>query len=84
MLVYHLVAQRKNHCLYYQEEEALAHALRLMQKDGGYVVGHASRTNIKEMKKQGLPLRLLNRRLLTAYTGDHKIYKFSFKKERLH
>jgi subtilisin family serine protease len=65
-----------------KEEEALAHALVPDAKQTeGYIVGHASRTNIKEMKKQGLPLRLLNRRLLTVHTpGITRTYKFSFKK----
>ena len=76
--------QRKKLIVYFMNkgEEALANELMPdNKKTEGYCVGHATRHNIKKMKKEGLALRVLNTELLTVNTpGVIRRYKFSVKK----
>lgn len=65
-----------------KEEEALVQKLIPgHDKTEGYVVGHASRARIRELKKKGLALRVLNTETLTVNTpGIVRVYKFSLRK----
>lgn len=76
--------QRKKLIVYFmnKEEEALAHELMPGYKNTeGYILGHSTQAKIKEMKKKGLALRVLNTTVLTVHTpGATRTYKYSIKK----
>jgi serine protease AprX len=75
---------RKKLIVYFmnKEEEALAHELMPgHKKTEGYILGHSTQAKIKQMKKKGLALRILNTSVLTVHTpGATRTYKYSFKK----
>lgn len=77
--------RRKKLIVYFMnpEEEALAHELMPgHQKTDGYILGHSTQAKIKQMKKKGLALRILNTTVLTVHTpGATRTYKYSIKKE---
>lgn len=79
---------RKEKLLVYflnKEEEALAH--RFMpghHRTEGYIVGHSTRRHIRQMKKKGLALKLLNTRKLVVQTpGVTSVYQYSLIKGEL-
>jgi hypothetical protein len=65
------------------DEEALAHSLLPgSEKTEGYVVDHASRNTIRNMRKKGLAVHVLNTANLVINTpGKTSSFKFSYKKD---